>query len=210
MLKTFRITSIKMLKIETQIKFINIYLNKLQTKTRLKITMNGFKQKFEITCEKIRQKLKINKERRRQTGNTSGKIKHKWINNIIFLSTQLMNRGETSTALWLCNAAHIDQQNEKMNAVWLIKKQTKKLKSLFKHKWKNKWSVYQKQAQRSETTASKGELGLKRLKRYKKLTKFVNALIIQIRSEKIELTNFLFRRRVYDVETKVCECDFFK
>ena len=59
--------------------------------------MNDFKQKFETTCEKIKQKLKINKERRRQAGNTSGKIKHKEIDNIILLGTQLMNRGETST-----------------------------------------------------------------------------------------------------------------
>ena len=66
-----------MLKIEIQIKFINIYLNKFQTKTHLKMTMNYFKQKFETTCEKIRQKLKANKERRRQAGNTPGKIKHK-------------------------------------------------------------------------------------------------------------------------------------
>ena len=77
MLKTFKITAINMLKVEIQIKFINIYLNKLQTKTRLKIIINGFKQRFETTCEKIRQKLKINKGRRRQAGNTPGKIKHK-------------------------------------------------------------------------------------------------------------------------------------
>ena len=42
------------------------------------------------------------------------------------------------------------------------------------------------------------------------MTKFVNALIIQIKSEKIELINFLFQRRVFDVKTKICECDFFK
>ena len=59
--------------------------------------MNGFKQKIETTCEKIKQKLKINKERRRQTGNTSGKIKHKWTDNIIPLGIQLMNRDEIST-----------------------------------------------------------------------------------------------------------------
>ena len=77
MSKAFKITAIKMLKIEIQIEFIDIYLNKFQTKTRLKITMNGFKQKFETTCEKIKQKLKANKKRRRQANNTSGKIKHK-------------------------------------------------------------------------------------------------------------------------------------
>ena len=77
MSKTFKITAIKMLKIEIQIKFINIYLNKLQTKTRLEMTINDFKQKFETTCEKIKQKLKVNKERRRQVDNTSSKIKHK-------------------------------------------------------------------------------------------------------------------------------------
>ena len=134
MSKTFKITAIKMLKIEIQIKFINIYLNKFQTKTRLKMIMNGFKQKFETTCEKIRQKLKIIKRRRRQVNNTSSKIKHKWINNIILLNIQLMNRDETSTALWLCNAARTDQQNEEINVAWLIKKQTKKFKNFFKHK----------------------------------------------------------------------------
>ena len=77
MSKAFRITAAKMLKAEIQIEFINIYLNKFQTNTRLRMTMNGFKQRFETTCEKIRQKLKINKERRRQTGNTPSKIKHK-------------------------------------------------------------------------------------------------------------------------------------
>ena len=77
MSKTFKITTIKMLKFEIQIIFINIYLNKLRIKTRLKIIINDFKQKFETTCEKIRQKLKANKERRRQAGNTTGKIKHK-------------------------------------------------------------------------------------------------------------------------------------
>ena len=99
MSKTFKITTIKVLKIETQIKFIDIYLNKLQTKTRLRMIINGFKQRFETTCEKIKQKLKANKGRRRQAGNTSGKIKHKWTDNIIPLGTQLMNRGETSAAL---------------------------------------------------------------------------------------------------------------
>ena len=77
MLKIFKATAIKMLKSEIQIKFINNYLNKLQTKTRLRMTINNFKQKFETTCEKIKQKLKTNKERRRQTDNISGKIKHK-------------------------------------------------------------------------------------------------------------------------------------
>ena len=107
-LKTFKIITIKMLKIEIQIKFINIYLNKFQIKTRLRMIMDGFKQKFETTCEKIKQKLKANKERRRQAGNTPGKIKHKWTDNIIFLGTQLINRGEISTIFWLCNAARID------------------------------------------------------------------------------------------------------
>ena len=97
MSETFKITTIKMLKIKIQIKFINIYLNKFQTKARLRITINGFKQKFKTTCEKIRQELKVNKERRRQIGNTSSKIKHKWIDNIIFLDIQLMNRDEIST-----------------------------------------------------------------------------------------------------------------
>ena len=64
--------------------------------------------------------------------------------------------------------------------------------------------------QRSEISASKNELNLKRFKKYEKLTKFVNTLIIQIKSEKIELTDFLFRRRVFDVKTKISECDFFK
>ena len=134
MSEAFRITAIKMLKVETQIESIGIYLNKLQAKTRLRMTMNGFKQRSETTCEKIRQKLKANKRRRRQTGNTPGKIKHKWIDNIILLDTQLMNRDETSMTFWLCNAARIDQQNEEMNAAWLIKKQTKKFKSFFKYK----------------------------------------------------------------------------
>ena len=84
--------------------------------------INGFKQKFETTCEKIKQKLKINKERRRQAGNTPSKIKHKWIDNIILLGTQLINRGEISAAFWLCNAARTDQQNKEINVAWLIKK----------------------------------------------------------------------------------------
>ena len=41
--ETFKITAVKMLKIEIQIEFIGIYLNKLQIKARLKMTINGFK-----------------------------------------------------------------------------------------------------------------------------------------------------------------------
>jgi hypothetical protein len=54
------------------------------------------------------------------------------------------------------------------------------------------------------------DITIKRLKLHEKLIKFESSLATQIRTERIELINYLFSRRVSKIVSFACFCDWIK
>ncbi len=77
--ETFRVTSRKILNVETQMQFIELHLTYLQTKVRMKLHEDSHNALIIKHCDKIKRKLTQTREkRRRQTNITSRKCKRVW------------------------------------------------------------------------------------------------------------------------------------
>jgi ribosome-associated translation inhibitor RaiA len=77
--ETFRITSRKILNVETQMQFIELHLTYLQTKIRIRLHKDSHNALIIKHCDKIKRKLTQTRERRRrQTDITSRKRKRVW------------------------------------------------------------------------------------------------------------------------------------
>ena len=71
--------------------------------------------------------------------------------------------------------------------------------------WKSTWATYQNRIP-LPTEAQQASLDKKRLKIHSNLAKAESSLATQIRTEKIGLANFLFNRRVPNVNSPACIC----
>jgi hypothetical protein len=54
------------------------------------------------------------------------------------------------------------------------------------------------------------DITIKRLKLHEKLIKFESSLATQIRTQRIELTDYLFNKRVSEIVSFACFCDWIK
>jgi NAD(P)-dependent dehydrogenase (short-subunit alcohol dehydrogenase family) len=77
-------------------------------------------------------------------------------------------------------------------------------------KWKRIWDEYQTTNERRICVTLTFRVFKKRLKLHDKLFKAESSLITQMRIDRIDLTNYLFHRRVFTIVFSTCSCDWFK
>ena len=80
------------------------------------------------------------------------------------------------------------------------------LAKIFNNQWKQTWSAYQAAHQRHPCAALTEDLSIKRLGLHKNFSKSESSLIIQMRTERIGLADYLFSRRVPTFASPACSC----
>ncbi len=174
-----------LLNVETQISFIELYLTMLQIKTRMRLYEKKHNVFTKAYCNKIKRKLTIARERkRRATDETSKKRKRKWFD--------MLCAKKKKTILL---------ENKLIN---------KTLKKLLNLKWKKIWSEYQTTNERRICVTLTFRIFKKRFKFHDKLFKVESNLITQMRIDRINLTNYLFHRKMFTIISSIYLCDWFK
>ncbi len=173
------------LNVETQISFIELYLTLLQTKTWMRLHEKEHNVFTKAHCNKIKRKLTIARERRRRTTNeTSKKRKRKWFNKLCAKKEKI-----------------ILLENRLIN---------KTLKKLLNLKWKKVWNEYQTTNERKICVTLTFRIFKKHFKLHDKFFKIESNLITQMRIDRIDLTNYLFHRRIFTIVSSTCSCDWFR
>jgi hypothetical protein len=181
----FKTTFHQFLNVETQISLIELHLTLLQTKTRMRLHERKHNVFTQVHCNKIKRKLTIARERKRRAADeTSKKRKRKWFDK-------------------LC---------AKKERIILLKNRfiNKTLKKLLSLKWKRIWDEYQTTNERRVCVTLTSRVFKKRLKLHDKLFKAESSLITQMRIDRIDLTNYLFHRRMLTIVFSTCSCEWFK
>jgi hypothetical protein len=83
-------------------------------------------------------------------------------------------------------------------------------KKIFNVKWKQIWATYQTKHRRNFCLTLTDDITVKRLKLHKKLRKFESSLATQIRRNRIKLIDYLFSRRMLNVVSSTCFCDWIR
>jgi hypothetical protein len=181
----FRVTLDQLLDVETQIQSIELHFTYLQIKTRIRL-QEWFHNTLIIDhCNKIKRKFRQLRNRRRQSADfTSNERKRFWFKNLCAKINETTLNEHTS----------IDREFKK----WLQKK------------WKNVWSEYQTSEKRKVCVTLLSRIFKKRLKLHENLIKVESNLVTQMRIDRINLTKYLFHRRVFTVSFLTCTCEWFK
>jgi hypothetical protein len=86
----------------------------------------------------------------------------------------------------------------------------KSLKKTLHDRWKRFWSEYQTKNRRRDCVALTSQIFKKRLKLHDNLFKIESSLVTQMRTNRIELTKYLFHRRVFIIVISACSCGWFR
>jgi hypothetical protein len=78
---------------------------------------------------------------------------------------------------------------------------------LFLTKWKQSWSSYQTRNKRKFCETLMKNISFKRIKLHKDLSKSKSSFATHMKIERIELTDYLFFRRVLTMLTSSCSCE---
>jgi hypothetical protein len=140
---------------------------------------------IEDFCNRIKSKLVEARKRRRQREViTSNERKQQWYEKL---------------------QKKLSQKNRTKN-----KRRLKVYKKIFNVKWKQIWTAYQMKHSRNLCLTLTNDITVKRLKIHEKLTKFENNLATQIRTNRIKLTDYFFSRRMSNVVSSTCFCDWIR
>jgi hypothetical protein len=165
--------------------FIELHLTYLQTKIKMRLHEDSHNALIIKHCDKIKRKLIQTREKRRRQANiTSKKCKRVWF-------TKLCAENESTT-----------QNDNSMT--------NKSFKKTLHDKWKRFWSEYQTTNKRKDCVALSFQIFKKRLKLHDNLFKVENNLVTHIRTNRIELTKYLFHRRVFIIVISACFCDWLR
>ncbi len=116
--ETFRITSKKILNVETQMQFIELHLAYLQTKIKMRLHEDSHNALIIKHCDRIKRKLTQTRERkRRQVDITSKELKRAWFAKLCAENESIMQNVNSMT--------------------------NKSFKKTLHDKWKRFWSEYQ-------------------------------------------------------------------
>ena len=171
------------LKTKTHILFINIYLNKLQAKIKTRLQNSKHYERIKKIKRKIYRSLKKERNKHRKSKFISANQKKTWFKRF----NEIIKKQKT-----------INKQKQFSQ---------KKLTNHFVKFWKNKWKKHQTKSFRNSTSARIKKIEKNIIQLYQKLAKAKNALATQIRIENVELANFLYKRRVSDIDSSACLCD---
>jgi hypothetical protein len=86
----------------------------------------------------------------------------------------------------------------------------KTLKKFLNLKWKRIWNEYQTTNERRVCVTLTSKIFKKRFKFHDKLFKIESSLITQMRIDRIDLTNYLFHRKMFTIVFSTCSCNWFK
>ena len=197
----FKATPIAVLEAETYIAPIDIHLDQLQTQARHRLCQGGQKKFIINACNSIAKKLRGRAGRKRAPASTPGMLKHTWAKKIISDTHKIAS--PVVHPPWAEPPPNTAREIEEARAAQ--GKITSKIKKRYIDAWQTSWKTYQNRTS-TPTPAQAAPLTKKRIKLHKTLAKAESALTIQIRSEKIGLADFLFRRHVPDVLTPNCLC----
>ena len=191
----FKATPIPVLEAETYIAPIDIHLDQLQAQARHRLCQGGQRKFIINACNSIANKLRGRPGRKRAPASTPGTLKYAWAKQ-----KSLMPVANPPWAETPLNTARDIQEARAVQGKIIAK-----IKQRYTDAWQTSWKSYQNLTS-TPTPAQAAPLTKTRIKLHETLAKAESALSIQIRSEKIGLADFLFRRRVPDVLTPKCPC----
>jgi hypothetical protein len=150
-------------------------------------------------CRSITSKLSNDFERFRLHKLISNELKHEWI------AQQLIDKQTSSIitrlAFW-ANLMRFDHDTTRFN-----NQRKRKMNRFHMNRWKKKWTEYAFFVLIS-ISIKIDFVNKKRFKLHDQLKKIENFLTIQIRIEKIDFACFLHRRKILDVKSIFCRCDW--
>ncbi len=184
----FKATLIEILKTKTKMILIQLHITKLQINIKSRLEQHEHDVIIKNRCEKIKRRLTRTRDRRTHNANNTSKIKKKkWFRNI-------------------CN---------NMSQAKLIKNQSseKIIDRHFQNEWKKQWRKYQKKHAKhflNICAALKNPFRKNKLTLHTKLTKSQNALITQMRTERIKLACYLHAKKMSTFVNSTCVCGYDK
>jgi hypothetical protein len=197
--KSFRVNSISILKIETHVVFINLHLNQLQIQIKYRMRIANMSNIIRKNCRSTTSKLSNDSEKSRMHKLISSELKHEW-NTQQLIDKQIFSI-IIRLAFW-ANSMRLDQ-----DAIRFNNQRKRKMNRFHMNRWKKRWIEYVFFVLAS-ISIQIDFVEKKRLKLHKQLKKIENFLTIQIRIEKIDFASFLHRRKIFDVKSIFCRCDW--
>jgi hypothetical protein len=157
----------------------------LQVVVRDRLIKHEHRTLIEDFCNRIKSRLIEARERRRQREvTTSNERKQQWYEKF---------------------QKKLFQKNKAKNT-----RRLKIYKKIFNVKWKQIWTTNQTKYRRNSCLTLTNDITVKRLKLHEKLTKLESSLATQIRTNRIELIDYFFSRRVSNVVSSTCFCDWIR
>ncbi len=197
--EVFRVTFVSILEIETHVLFIDLHLNQLQTHARYCMQIESMSLMIRRECDKITHKLSTSFNRFRIHREISDEFNRAWA------ELQLFTNQRSSTNVVLVSWAN---QTRLVFEQWKFHRQRKKkVNSHHVVRWKQKWKIYCDIVFTSTSTQTEN-IDKKRLQLHDQLKKIESLLSTQIRIEKIDFVGFLFRRKILEVTSISCRCDW--
>ncbi len=197
--EVFRVTLISILEIETHVFLIDLHLNQLQAHARYRMRIEDMSMMIRRECDKITHKLSTNSDRFRTYREISDEFKRAWA------KLQLFTNQRSSTNVVFVSWANQTRFNLEQ---WKFHRQRKrKIDAHHVVRWKQKWKIYCDIVFTSISTQTEN-IDKKRLQLHDQLRKIESSLSTQIRIEKIDFVDFLFRRKIFEVTSISCWCDW--
>ncbi len=195
----FRVTLVSILEIETHVFFIDLHLNQLQTHARYRMRVEDMSLMIRRKCDKITHKLSTNLDRFRTHREISDEFKRAWAKLQLFTN----QRFSTNVVLvsW-ANRTRFDFEQWKFH-----RQRKKKINAHHVARWKQKWKIYCDIVFTSISIQTEN-IDKKRLQLHDQLKKIESSLSTQIRIEKIDFVDFLFKRKILEVTSISCRCDW--
>jgi hypothetical protein len=183
--KHFRVTSLKILQKKTYVQFIHFHLSRLQVLVKNRLIKHEHRTIIKDFCNWVKSKLIEARERRRQREVTTlNERKQQWYKK---LQKKLFQKNKTKNT-----------------------RRLKIYKKIFNVKWKRIWATYQMKHSRNFCLTLTNDITIKKLKLHEKLTKFESNLTTQIRTNRIKLIDYFFNRKMSNVVSSICFCDWIK
>lgn len=150
-------------------------------------------------CISITSKLNNDFEKSRMHKFISSELKHEWI------TQQFINKQTFSTTVQIvfwAKHARFDFAASRFH-----NQRKKKMNCFYIDRWKKKWIAYAFFVLIS-TSVQIDLVNKKLLKLHDHLKKVENSLTTQIRIEKINFANFFYRRKILEMKSIFCQCDW--
>jgi hypothetical protein len=199
--ESFRVISISIsiLKVETHVVFIDLHLNQLQIQIKYRMQIADMSNIIHRKCRSITSKLNNDFEKLRMHKFISNELKHEWI------AQQLIDKQTSSIvarfAFW-ANSVRFDHDATRFN-----NQRKREMNRVHMNRWKKRWTEYAFFVFAS-ISIQIDLVDKKRFKLHDQLKKIESFLTIQIRIEKIDFASFLHSRKILDVKSIFCRCDW--